>query len=127
MKECKKTTQNLSMHELIVVTDKQFGDHEKVQKLRDQIVAEYADVVFRDKLPKDPPIRGMHGLAYIPLKDNAVPTRQCAYPMHGEKEEAYRKIVENWLEAGFLERPTKLGIEWCSAGFPVPKKSDTFQ
>ena len=63
----------------------------------------------------------MHGLAYIPLKEDAVPTRQCAYPMQGAKMEAYRKIVEDWLEAGFLERPTKLGIEWCSAGFPVPK------
>jgi hypothetical protein len=91
-----------------------------------KIVADYDGVVFRDKLPKDPPIRGMHGLAYIPLKDDATPTRQCAYPMHGEKEEAYKKIVEDWMEAGFLERPTKMGIAWCSSGFPVPKKSDTF-
>ena len=69
----------------------------------------------------------MHGLAYIPLKEDAVPTRQCAYPMQGAKMEAYRKIVEDWLEAGFLERPTKLGIEWCSARFPVSKKkSETF-
>ena len=114
------------MHELIVVPNSEFEELDNVQEFRQKIITDYTGVVFCDKLPGNPPIRGKHGLAYIPLKEDATPTRQCAYPMHGEKMEAYRKIVEEWLELGFLEKPTKLGIEWCSAGFPIPKKSGNF-
>jgi len=114
------------IHELIVVSEKEFEETEEIELLREQIKKDYADTVFREGLPKEQPIRGPYGLAYIPLKDNAVPQSQKPYTMKGEKEVAYRKIVQDWIEAGFIERPRKSGIEWSSTGFPVPKKSATF-
>ena len=115
-----------TINELIVASDKEFWETEVIERLRDKIKKDYAVTVFRDELPKEQPIRGPYGMAYIPLKDDAVPQSQKPYLMKGEKELAYRKIVEDWIKAGFIERPTKLGIEWSSTGFPVPKKSATF-
>ena len=46
--------------------------------------------------------------------------------MHGERQEAYRKVVEDWLENGFIERPTKWQGEWLSQGFVVPKPKADF-
>ena len=46
--------------------------------------------------------------------------------MQGEKEVAYKKIVQDWIDQDLVERPTKKGVEWCSPGFAVPKKSTTF-
>jgi len=111
---------------MFVATEKQFAEVEKIENLREKIVKEYTGTVFRDKLPPNPGPRGRYGVAYIPLKENAQPTWQRPFAMHGEKEEAYKKIVDGWLEEDLIERPTKMGVEWCSAGFPVPKKSETF-
>ena len=47
--------------------------------------------------------------------------------MHEEEEEAFRKIVDGWIEEDLIERPTKNGIEWCSAAFPVPKNLTHFR
>jgi hypothetical protein len=114
------------VNEMFVATEKQFAETERIENLRKQIVDDYSGVVFRDKLPPNPGPRGRYGVAYIPLKENAQPTWQKPFAMHGEKEEAYKKIVDGWLEEDLIERPRKMGIEWCSAAFPVPKKSDTF-
>ena len=114
------------VYEIFVSTEKQFAEVEKIEKLREQLVKDFTGSVFRDKLPPNPGPRGRYGVAYIPLKENAQPTWQRPFAMHGEKEEAYKKIVDGWLAEDLIERPTKNGIEWCSAGFPVPKKSDTF-
>jgi hypothetical protein len=99
---------------------------EVVEKLREKIAADYEGTVLRDTLIPGLHVRGMFGYAYIPLKDGAMPTRQKPIVAHGEKQEAYGKIVEDWLEKGFIERPWKKGIEWSSAGFAVPKKSADF-
>ena len=87
----RKSPSEAPVRELVVVTEKQFENQDRVEKLRQEIITEYTGTVFRDKLPKDPPIRGMHGLAYIPLKDDATPTRQGGYPMQGDKKLAYKK------------------------------------
>lgn len=113
------------VNELIVVPEKEFGDTEKLKNYG-KIKADYTGTVFRDKLPKEQPVRGRYGLAYIPLKEDAKPQYQKPYPMKGDKEKAYQKIVDDWIEAGFIERPTKMGVEWASSGFPVPKKSAEF-
>jgi hypothetical protein len=46
--------------------------------------------------------------------------------MHGERQEAYKKVVEDWLENGFIERPLKGTGEWLSQGFVVPKPKADF-
>ena len=71
-------------------------------------------------------MRGQFGMAFIPLKEGAVPTRQRPFTMHGEKGEAYAKVAQEWWDRGYLEKPVKRGCEWLSQGFAVPKKSDTF-
>ena len=71
-------------------------------------------------------MRGLYGYAEIPLVPNAVPTRTKPFQMHGERHEAMKKITEQWVEKGFVERPQKGGIEWLSPAFAVPKKSSTF-
>jgi hypothetical protein len=99
---------------------------EAVEELRKKIIQDYEGTVLRDTLIPGLHERGMFGYAYIPLKEGAMPTRQKPIVAHGEKQEAYAKIVEDWLEKGFIERPWKKGIEWSSAGFAVPKKSVDF-
>ena len=124
MEKEEETTANICG--LIEVSEKEFPEIERVEELRKKIIQEFTGTVLCDKLPKEQPIRGRYGCAYIPLKDDAVPTQQRPFAMHGDKLKAYEKIAQDWIDSGFIERPTKMGIEWSSAGFPVPKKSDTF-
>ena len=43
--------------------------------------------------------------------------------MHGERAEAYKKVVQDWLDRGFIERPDPAKPqEWLVQGFCVPKK-----
>ena len=77
----------------------------KIAKLREKIVADYTGTVFREKLPPNPGPRGRYGEAYIPLKENAQPTWQRPFGMQGVKEEAYRKIVDEWIAEDLIERP----------------------
>ena len=122
----KSDPQVAHINEMFVATEKAFSDTEKIEKLREKIVSEYTGTVFMNKLPPNPGPRGRYGEAYIPLKENAQPTWQRPFGMQGVKEEAYKKIVDEWIAEDLIERPKARGIEWCSAGFPVPKKSETF-
>jgi hypothetical protein len=81
------------VYEMFVATEKQFAEVEKIEKLREQLVKDFTGSVFRDKLPPNPGPRGRYGVAYIPLKENAQPTWQRPFTMHGEKEEAYKKLL----------------------------------
>ena len=115
------------VNEMFVATEKQFSDQPRISQLRDQIISDYTGSVFCDKLPSNPPNRGRYGVAFIPLKENAQPTWSRPFPMQGEKEIAYKKIVQDWIDQDLVERPKgKPGNEWCSPGFAVPKKSTTF-
>ena len=77
------------INEMFVATEKRFEENaERIEKLREKIVAEYTGVVFLDKLPPNPGPRGIFGEAYIPLKEDAQPTWQRPFGMTGEKEEA---------------------------------------
>ena len=66
-------------------------------------------------------------MATTPLKEGAVPFTAKAFCMHGGRVEAYKKVVQDWLDRGFLERsdPTK-SQEWLVQGFVVPKKNAEF-
>ena len=116
----------ISANEVFVATENQLEDKKGIEELRENLVTEYAETVFRPKLYPNPGPRGNFGVAKIPLKENAKPTWSRPYPMQGEKLEAYKKIVEDWIAQDLIERPKKEGIVWCSAGFPVPKKSVVF-
>ena len=46
--------------------------------------------------------------------------------LHGERHDAYKRVVQDWIDNMFIERPTKGKGEWLSQGFVVPKKSADF-
>ena len=75
----------------------------KVEELRNQILEDYKETAFRKELWPDPPLRGTYGMATIPLKEGAVPFTAKAFCMHGERAEAYKKVVQDWLDRGFIE------------------------
>ena len=82
---------------------------------------------LREEVLPDPPVRGLYGYAYIPLEHNATPTRAKPFQMYGERQEAMKKITQDWVDKKFIERPQKGGTEWLSQAFAVSKKSATFQ
>ena len=66
-------------------------------------------------------------MATIPLKEGGVPFTAKAFCMHGERAEAHKKVVQDWLDRGFIERPrTTKPQEWLVQGFVVPKKNAEF-
>ena len=76
----------------------------KVEEMRSKILEDYKDTAFRKELWPDPPLRGTYGMATIPLKECAIPFTAKAFCMHGERAEAYKKVVQDWLDRGFIER-----------------------
>ena len=76
--------------------------------MRERIHREYDGVVLREEIVPDPPVRGMFGYAHIPLQENAVPQRQKPFCMHGERQEAYKKIVLDWIEKSSLRDPPRV-------------------
>ena len=97
-----------------------------MEELRKKLFSEYQAVVFASKVIPDPPEREQYGYAYIPFKEGATPIRQKPFMMHGERHEAYKRVVQDWIDNKYIERPTKGRGEWLSQGFVVPKKGADF-
>ena len=99
----------------------------KVEKLRDKILEEYKETAFRKELWPDPPRRGTYGMATIPLKEGAVPFTAKAFCMHGERAEAYKKVVQDWLNRDSSIEPTLPSPRsgWCR-GLLSPRKMPSF-
>ena len=87
---------------------------------REKIFAERKDTTLSGKFVKNPPVRGLHGEAFIELEEGAKPKKQRPYENHGKKHEILRDIIQRnlpqfcWLEACMTS-------EWCCAPFIVPK------
>ena len=98
-----------------------------MEELRDKDLEDYKETAFRKELWPDPPLRGTYGMATIPLIKGAVPFTAKAFCMHGRRVEAYKKVMQDWLDRGFIERPdlTK-PQEWLVQGLVVPKKNAEF-
>ena len=59
----------------------------------------------------------------IPLKEGALPFTTKAFCMHGDRAEAYKTVVQDLLDRGFIERPDLAkSQEWLVQGFVVPQK-----
>ena len=90
----------------IVLARKQFeGQEERVGEFRDAIHRDYDGVVLCKEVVPNPHVRGLHGQAFITLKEGAIPQRQRPYKQHGEKDEAMKKIAQDWLDKKFIEPP----------------------
>ena len=78
--------------------------------MRENIHRDYDGVVLREEIIPDPPVRGMFGYANIPLQNDAVPQRQKPFCMHGDRQEAYKKLSLIGLKRSSLRDP--LREEW---------------
>ena len=92
---------------------------EMISMRREEVVEEFEKDVLSGKLSKDPPVRGPHGLAKIVVVPGAKAKRVRSYKLIGEREEALKKIIEEFVERGWLEPSCS---EWGSPCFVVPKK-----
>ena len=81
----------------ISVIEAQIPENEdpRVQTFREKILKDYDGRAFRDKPFPDPPERGPYGYAYIQLKEGAQPQRQKPFSMHGERQEAFKKVLQD--------------------------------
>ena len=77
-------------------------EDEEIENLSAAIFRDHEGVVLRDDIVPDPPVRGPFGYAYIPLKPDAKPCKQKPFTLHGERQEAYKKVVQGWLEKNML-------------------------
>ena len=116
----------VKVNTVIMAKGEWMKDVDRVEKLRKKIHEDFDEKVLRKEVRPNPPERGLNGYAYIPLKPDAVPFRQKPFQQHGEKNDAMKKITQQWVDADFIERPTVRNCEWLAQGFAVPKKSTTF-
>ena len=97
-----------------------------VEELRKKVHLEYDGVVLRNEVIPDPPVRGLHGNAFITLKEGAVPQRSKPFRQFGEKHDALVKITQGWIDNKYIERATDLQTEWLSQYFAGPKSLQLF-
>ena len=92
---------------------------ELVERLRAKAMEEYQGRVFSTKAVRDPPVRGPFGEASITLKPGVTPKKQRPFQMHGERLEAWKKLIDQLIADGKIEEGVS---EWNSPSFPVAKK-----
>jgi hypothetical protein len=95
-----------------------------VEEYRRRIHETYDDVVLRDKIEPDPPIRGPVGWAEIKIKPGYTPKKARAIVLHGERRLGMEGLVDEWLRDKKIE--PAFG-PWSSPGFPVQKKNGTWR
>ena len=94
--------------------------HNLIEKLKAKIVKDFGGDVLSGKLPTTPPVRGPFGLAHINLVPGATPKRHRSFKMVGEREEALKTIIKEYIDRGWLEPSFS---DWGSPCFVVPKKN----
>ena len=93
-------------------------ENSEAEALLAKVVAKYRHTSLAEKLTKDPPVRGTHGMADIQLVLGARPRIQRPYHVVREREAAIHELVEEFIARGWLEPST---ANWSSPGFVVPK------
>ena len=75
-------------------------EHPEAGPYIQKIQEDYRDVLFEISLAKDvdPRNRGPFGVAHIELQDGAIPQKRKPFRMLGEKEEAFRKLIQKFLD-----------------------------
>ena len=88
-----------------------------VERYREALHADFDGTVLRTDLPNIREVvdRGPYTYAYIPLVENAIPQRQKAFRLQGEKARSPQKITRDWAEHHFIDRPPKgTPMDWLS-------------
>ena len=110
---------------IYVTTDGQIQS-DLAKKLRQQLLSEYADTVFRPQIFSDPPERFPGGIHTIKLKEGVQPHYQHPFNLTGERRKAMEDIVQKWIDVGKIERPLR-NEGWGAAVFPIPKKNGEYR
>jgi hypothetical protein len=104
-----------------VVMSEDPEEHPLAQQLRQEIMEEYADKVFRDRVWPDPPARGAHGKAVLRLKPGAIPIVGRIINLRGERLEALKEMEAECLKDRKLEPGRG---EWRAAAFPIKRNRE---
>ena len=93
-------------------------ENPKVAELKERLINAYPRL-FSGVANKNPPDRGRFGTASIKLKPNAKIYRHREYQLQGDRAEARKKLLAEFIERGWIEPSDS---EWASPAFIVPKK-----
>ena len=93
-------------------------ENPKVAELRERLINAYPRL-FSGVANKNPPDRGRFGTARIKLKPNPKIYRHREYQLQGDRAEAMKKLLAEFMERGWIEPSDS---EWASPAFIVPKK-----
>ena len=84
---------------IYVTTDNQIQS-DLAKNLREKLLNEYADTVFRPQIYSNPPERFPGGIHTIQLKENVLPHYQRPFQLTGERRKAMEDIVQKWIDFG---------------------------
>ena len=93
-------------------------ENPKVAELKERLINGYPRL-FSGVANKNPPDRGRFGTARIKLKPNPKIYRHQEYQLQGDRAEAMKKLLAEFIERGWIEPSDS---EWASPAFIVPKK-----
>ena len=93
-------------------------ENPKVAELKKRLISAYPRL-FSGVANKNPPDRGRFGTARIKLKPNPKIYRHREYQLQGDRAEAMKKLLAEFIERGWIEPSDS---EWASPAFIVPKK-----
>ena len=93
-------------------------ENPKVAELKERLINAYPRL-FSGVANKNPPDRGRFGTARIKLKQNPKIYRHREYQLQGDRAEAMRKLLAEFIERGWIEPSDS---KWASPAFIVPKK-----
>ena len=93
-------------------------ENPKVAELKERLINAYPRL-FSGVANKNPPDRGRFGTAKIKLKPNSKIYRHREYQLQGDRAEAMKKLLAEFIERRWIEPSDS---EWASPAFIVPKK-----
>ena len=93
-------------------------ENPKVAELKERLINAYLRL-FSGVANKHPRDRGRFGTARIKLKPNPKIYRHREYQLQGDRAEAMKKLLAEFIERGWIEPSDS---EWASQAFIVPKK-----
>ena len=92
-------------------------ENPKVAELKEGLITAYSRL-FSGVANKNPPDRGRFGTARIKLKLNPKIYRHREYQLQGDRAEAMKKLLDEFIERGWIEPSDS---EWASPAFIVPR------
>ena len=92
-------------------------ENPKVAELKKRLINAYPRL-FRGVANKNPPDRGRFGTARIKLKPNPKIYHHRDYQLQGDRDEAMKKFLAEFIERGWIEPSDS---EWASPAFIVPE------